>query len=157
MNYNVVNGDAPWFQTLPEFTLSLTCLAEASRPDLDPPCLFTPLHVSFRSLFTLHDFVYLTTPFRPPRVPLVSFASPCVTPAFSLRPASALRLASLSRHSCVILRHPCVPLRLPAFPSCVTLGLVVPRAFLRLPGPITVCSLSPRLSPCVPITRFPFP
>ena len=112
-------------------TLSLICLAEASRPDLTSPAYSCPSCVPLRSPFMIssrNTFYYLTT--RPGitvstlRLPCVYPAStlrlPCVSPASPLRPA--LRPCLITPASRVTLRHL-------ASASCVLCGLVVSRMF----------------------------
>ena len=105
-------------------TPSLICLAEASRPDLASPTYLRPSRVPLWSPFTISSrnaFYYLTTRL--------------VTPASPLRPASS------SRHSC-ILRHPafsCVILHSPVS-SCVLLGHPV-FSYVILRSPASSCVL----------------
>ena len=119
-------------------TPSLICLAEASRPDLASPAYSRPSRVPLWSPFTISSrnaFYYLTTRL--------------VTPASPLRPASS------SRHSCVP-RHPafsCVILRLHLASSAVSSSL---ERSVSSSDRNESIPLPASIFPCVPIIRSPF-
>ena len=102
-------------------TLSLICLAEASRLDLASPAYSRPSRVPLQSPFTIssrNTFYYLTTR---PGITASTLRLPCIYPASTLRLPCVLHPCLVTPVSRVTLRSPafsCVPPHSPAS-SCV--------------------------------------